>query len=181
MTLATANIATMFRGAEAGDPPAQPWSVLHVRPRAEKVVAEALASHDVEHYLPLLSVRHTYAKSAPVFTKPLFPGYVFLRGGADARERALRTHRVVSVLPVLNQAQLDAELQQVRRALECGAPVELFPAIQAGVRCRVASGPLMGVEGVVVERGPRTRVFLSVTTLGQSAVLEIDIGLLEIA
>ncbi len=155
------------------------WWVLHTRARNEKRIAEVLAEHGVMHYLPLVRVRRTYAKSTAVFELPLFPGYVFLCGGPEACDRARRTNRVANILPVANQAQLRAELMHVYRVVESGAAVELLTSIPPGTRCRVRSGPLQGLEGVVVRQGRQCRLHLSVTILGQSAVVEIDAALLD--
>lgn len=167
--------------AAAQDAPAsrRAWCVLHTRPRTEKLVAERLVHAGIEHYLPLVVVRHTYAKSRVAFEKPLFPGYVFLHGGEDDRLAALRTNKVVSTIRVGDQAQLERELAQIRAAIAAGAALDVFPALGVGAHCRVVSGPLLGLEGVITGGASRTRLFLSVTALGQSAVLDIDAAMLE--
>lgn len=156
------------------------WWVLHTRARNEKWVAGRLESQGVVAYVPLLNVRRTYAKAKFTFALPLFPGYVFLHGEHEACEQARRTNRVAQVLWVADQVQMQRELLQIERALEAGGAVELFPALQAGRRCRVVRGPLQGVEGTVIRRGQRCRMFLAVTMLGQSAVVEVDAALLEV-
>ncbi len=157
------------------------WWVVHTRARHEKAVAATLARHRVRYYLPLVSVRHTYAKSRALFRVPLFPGYLFLCGTADDREIALRTHRVANILVVQDQDRFRAELSQVHRAVESGRAVDLYPALRIGQPCRVTAGPLKGLEGVVVCQGRRCRMHLAVTMLGQSAVVEVDAALLEAA
>lgn len=156
------------------------WWVLHTRARNEKRVAAALAEHGVQHYLPLVSVRHTYAKRKATFRVPLFPGYVFLCGDHRDCDVARLTNRVAAILVVADQAKLRWELQQVCRAIEREEAVALYPALQAGQRCRVTSGPLKGLEGVVERHGGRCRMYLSVSMLGQSAMVEVDGALLEV-
>ncbi len=156
------------------------WWVLHTRARNEKRVASALAIQSVQHYLPLVNVRHTYAKWRVAFRVPLFPGYVFLCGNESDCEKALHTKRVAHVIPVVDQRQFRAELQHVYQAVECGEAVALYPAIQKGSRCRLTGGPLKGVEGVVVQRGSRCQIYLTITMLGQSALIEVDAALLEV-
>lgn len=155
------------------------WWVLHTHPRAEKVVATALTERGIEFFLPLITARHSYAKSKVAFQKPLFPGYVFLLGDEHSRELALRTNKLVQVISVPDQARLESELAGIRRALASDVPLELFPAIRVGARCRVLRGPLLGLEGVVERVGTSTRIYLSVSALGQSVVVEIDAALLE--
>lgn len=156
------------------------WWVLHTRARNEKWVVGRLESQGAAVYVPLLNVRRTYTKAKFTFALPLFPGYVFLHGDHEACEQARRTNRVAQVLWVADQMQMQRELLQIERALEAGGTVELFPALQAGRRCRVARGPLQGIEGTVIRRGQRCRMYLAVTMLGQSAVVEVDAALLEV-
>jgi transcription termination/antitermination protein NusG len=162
-----------------GDAPGR-WWVLHTRARNEKCVAAKLAEQRIVHFLPLVSVRRTYAKSKVTFELPLFPGYVFLRGDEGACDIARRTNRVAHILHVDNQTQLHTELKQVQAALASGEPVALFPALQTGQRCRMSGGPLKGLEGVVIRRGRQCRMWLDVTVLGQSAVVEVDAAMLEV-
>ena len=67
------------------------WWVLHTRSRNEKRVSSELERERVRHYLPLVSVKHTYAKHKATFQLPLFPGYVFLCGDAGDCDKARRT------------------------------------------------------------------------------------------
>lgn len=155
------------------------WWVLHTRARNEKVVATTLARQRVQYYLPLVRVERTYAKCRVTFLLPLFPGYLFLCGDRDACEKAWKTNRVAKILRVGNQEQLRNELRQVFLALETGENVDLFKSLRKGRRCRITGGTLKGLEGVVLRRGRHCRMYLSVTMLGQSAVVEVDAALLE--
>ncbi len=103
----------------------------------------------------------------------------YLLGGEEAREAAWRTNRVANVLEVVDQQQLRTELTQVYRVVESGESVALYPALRAGQRCRVAGGPLRGLEGIVIRQGRQWRMHLAVTMLGQSAVVEVDAAYLE--
>jgi transcription antitermination factor NusG len=150
-----------------------------LRPKSEKVVATALERNGVGYYLPLVPVVRTYAKCRVTFLLPLFPGYVFLRGDHDDCEKAWRTNRVAKILRVENQERLRTELQQVNQALEAGEKVDLFKSLKKGRHCRITGGSLRGLEGVVLRRGRHCRMYLSVTILGQSAVVEVDAALLE--
>ena len=49
-----------------------------------------------------------------------------------------------------------------------------------GSRSIIISGPMMGTEGVIVERkDAKARMVLEVNILGQGALIEIDSDLLE--
>ena len=173
---------TQLQGPEGAgilDTTAGRWWVLHTRSRHEKVVASALEEQRIGHYLPLVQVQRTYGRRRLTVQIPLFPGYVFLCGGLNECDAAWQTNRVARIIYVDNQEQIRTELQHIYRVVESGEPVDLYPSLRQGRRCRVRSGPLRGVEGVVVRRRNPCRMYISATMLGQSAVIEIDAAVLE--
>lgn len=155
------------------------WWVLHTKPKAEKSVAAMLEKKRIQHFLPLVTVRHTYSNWQATFHKPLFPGYVFLMGNEDARVSALETNKLVSVLNVTDQELFAQEIGDIQRAVASGQRMNIFPALRAGARFRVTSGPLRDIEGVIERVGSQARIYAAVTVLGQSVTLEIDPALLE--
>lgn len=156
------------------------WSVLHTMARNEKALAADLSKRGIGFFLPLAHVRRRYGGRSVHLRIPLFPGYLFLCGGIDERYVALTTHRVANVLEVLDQEGLKADLRQIYRTVCSDVPVDLYPGIRRGRRCRVTGGSLRGLEGVVLRRRDLCRVYLAVAILGQSAEVELDPGLLEI-
>ena len=156
-----------------------PWWVIHTRSRQEKVVAETLAKRGVPHYLPLVTRTRTYEKVRIKVELPLFPGYLFLCGAFEACEAAWKTNRVANMLPVEDQEGIRGELAQIYQVLQSGESVDLMKTLRRGRRCRISGGSLAGLEGVIQRRGRHCRMFLAVTILGQSAVVEVDGALLE--
>jgi len=150
------------------------WWVLHTKPRQERALAKTLAHVGVRHFLPLVRRCRTYGHRRVESTIPLFPGYLFLCGDATDRLAALRTNRIARVLEVPDQDRLRRELNHVGRIVEGDCPVELYPGLRDGCRCQVISGPLTGLEGIVLRRRGPWRVYVAVTFLGQSAELEIE-------
>jgi len=155
------------------------WWVVQTQARNEKVVAAALERQQITHYLPLVRRLRIYAGRRVTVELPLFPGYVFLRGEGAECEAAWRTRRVSKILRVYDQARLQTELQHVRQVVDSDESTAVYPALVVGKRCRVTSGSLRGLEGVVVRRRRNCRLYIAVTILGQSAVVEIDGSLLE--
>lgn len=162
------------------DPAVGPWWLVYTKPRNEKALAEDLDRMGVGCFLPLAHVRRRYSGRSVEVALPLFPSYLFFRGGEDQRLASLKTNRVVSVIRVVDQARLDADLRNVHLACNSEQPVDLYAGIRAGRRCRVIAGALQGLEGVVLQRRGLCRVYVGVEVLGQSAQLEIDPSLLEV-
>jgi transcription antitermination factor NusG len=160
------------------EPPA-PWMVLWTKPRQEKAVARYLDAAGVHHYLPLTQ-RISYSHRRKLVSQvPLFPGYVFMAGEREDGYAAIATKRVSQILDVYDQQQFIRELQQIERALAEGATLGLYPFAVVGQWCRVRRGPFEGVEGVITDHLGPGRLCLQVAMLGQAAVLEIDIDILE--
>jgi hypothetical protein len=156
------------------------WWLVHTKSRMEKALAAELERLEVGFYLPLLNTKRRYSGRVFDMILPLFPGYLFLCGDEDDRYETLMTHRAAKVIEVFDQERLKNELRQVYRVTNSQEPVELYPGLRKGRRCRITKGSLQGVEGVVIRRRGLYRIYLGVEVLGQSAELEIDPGLLEI-
>ena len=155
------------------------WFVLHTRSRQEKAVAESLSALGIEHFLPTVERRKRYAHRTRIVEFPLFPSYVFMRGGDSARVAAYDTQRVAAVLPVKDQARLEHELNQIRFAIDSGVEVDPYPYLKVGNWVRVRSGPLQGLEGIVEDRREIQRLILQVHVLNRALSLGIDGHLLE--
>ena len=155
------------------------WWVLHTKARNEKAVAAALGRLRIQHFLPLVQLTRTCGGRVRRTEIPLFPGYVFLCGGPEDRLAALKTNRIANVLDVADQKQLKYDLHHISRAVQGDEPIDLYPGLRTGCRCRVTSGSLSGLEGVVIRRRGLWRVYVGIDFLGQSAELEIDPAMLE--
>jgi transcription antitermination factor NusG len=151
-----------------------PWWVAWVRSRQEKGLARHLAGHGVGFYLPQAEKQVRRAGRTFVSSLPLFPGYLFFRGPAEARWEALRSNLIVQVLPVLDQEGLQGELASLRRLQEAGAPLVPHSYIAVGDEVEVMDGPFRGWTGKVLREKGRLRLVVSITLLRQSVAAELD-------
>src|SRR5262245_11609723 len=90
----------MLSGPVPEDDGDQRWWVLHTRPRTEKALARRMLSQKHCFFLPLY--KRTWRSRSRILNSylPLFPGYLFLRGDGQTRQRALETNLVVNCLVV---------------------------------------------------------------------------------
>ena len=151
-----------------------PWWVAWVRSRQEKGLARHLGGHGVGFYLPQAEKQVRRAGRTLVSSLPLFPGYLFFRGPAEARREALRSNLIVQVLPVLDQEGLHGELASLWRLQEAGAPLVPHPYIDVGDEVEVMDGPFRGWTGKVLREKGRLRLVVSITLLRQSVAAELD-------
>jgi len=110
---------------------------------------------------------------------PLFPGYLFLRGEREALHTALDTRLVANCLGVADQELLTANLRDVHRLIESGAPLsrEFHPPL--GTKVRIRRGPLAGIEGIVARSGKSLKFVVQVRFLQSGAAVEVDASMVE--
>jgi transcription antitermination factor NusG len=153
-----------------------PWWVAHVRSRQEKALARFLHPLRVAFYLPQrehAARRHGRTRRSYL---PLFPGYLFFRGGPAERIAALRSNLIVKVLDVPNQALLSEELGQLRRLQVSGASLEPYEPLAEGAPVRIVEGAFRGYLGMIVRGGQRLRLVVSISILRKAVAVELDRG-----
>jgi transcription antitermination factor NusG len=133
-----------------------------------------LALHGHGRYLPTRPVLRSYPGKQVTFEHPLFAGYTF--GAFSLRERnaVYGSGHAAGILEVENQSFLLRELQSIRTALASSARTEECPYLPVGSRARIITGELRGLEGVILRRGKRTRLVLSVEFLQRSMAVEVE-------
>ncbi len=156
-----------------------PWYVAHTRPRCEKKLVEYCTREGFSTTLPLYRSVKKYRGKQVVFLKPLFPGYVFLKLEPHQRQKVYQSDYVANLLDVPDQAEFDRQLRDILFALEQQVEVRLAPAIGPGMRVRIKSGPLQGMEGWVEARKGMVEVLLRLDFIGQAAAVRLDATDLE--
>ena len=165
----------LWEGAvEVGDPPRR-WYCLHTKPRQEKATARDLRTQAVSFYLPqVVKEDRTPGGRKIRSVLPLFGGYLFLYGDEAHRLEALKGNRLVRTIEVVDQEGLVRDLRQIHQMLRSGLAIEPEPAAPVGGRVRIASGPLTGLEGIVVRRGKRDHFVAVVKILGLGATVALE-------
>lgn len=157
---------------------AAPWEVAHVRSRQEKAVARVLLDERLPFYLP--QVQQTQRRGGRTFTShlPLFGGYIFLRRVEGLQQTLWRTNAVANLIKVPDQAQLTADLLQIRRLQESGAILTPCPEFVPGDAVRVRDGVFSGYTGIVTEERGQLRLMVSVSMLQKLVAVEFPRELL---
>ncbi|MGC2639270.1 MAG: UpxY family transcription antiterminator [Acidobacteriaceae bacterium] len=153
-----------------------PWWALYTRHQHEKTVAEMLEAKGFEVFLPLYDSLRRWKDRRKLLSLPLFPGYVFVRGGYDRRIDVVSTPGVFTILSRGDRFATipEQEIEGVRKTVEGRLRVEPHPFLKCGERVRVTRGTLQGVEGILTRKKNMYRLVLSVEMLAQSVGVEID-------
>lgn len=152
------------------------WWALYTRHQHEKSVFNGLLAKDFEVFLPMYESLRRWKDRNKLLAFPLFPCYVFVRGGLDRKLQVLTTPGVHKILYRGEDIASipDQEIESIRRSLDANCRIEPFPFLKCGDRVRVTRGTLEGVEGLLVRRKGLCRLILSVDMLAQSVAVEID-------
>src|SRR4029077_3812170 len=130
------------------------WYAAYTSANHEKRVAEQLARRSVEHFLPLYETVRRWKDRRKQLQLPLFPGYVLVRLALRDRLQVLQVPGVANLVgfsgtpTALPQEEIDA----LRASLASGARAEPHPYLTVGRRVRIKSGPLAGMEGILVRK-----------------------------
>jgi len=152
------------------------WYAVYTNVRHEKRVKDYLGGRMVECYLPSYrSVRRWQDRRKEV-ELPLFPGYIFVRFAYRSRLQVLTAPGVVHIVSFDGKPMpvREDEIEAVRRGLSRDARFEPHPYLKIGSRVRVRSGPLSGIEGILLRRKDGFRLVLSIELIMRSVATEVD-------
>jgi transcription antitermination factor NusG len=159
------------------------WYAVHTRSRHEKQVDLFLSERGVETFLPLvhtLSRRRDRKKYVDI---PLFPGYLFV---FTEKERLLFDVKYTRGVTRIIGTDLDAptpipdkQILDIKSIMETEVKLDPFPYLKKGRMVRVKSGPLKGLEGILVERKGHYKLVIRIDLLQKGAAAEVYISDIE--
>ena len=151
------------------------WIAFYTLARREKDLMRKLEAAHVPFYAPLIPRRlHTAGGRVRHSYVPLFPGYVFAPVDDEQRRDALATNTVARWLPIPDEELLVSDLRAIKRLIDSEHPLTPEARIEPGQFVRVKSGPLRGVEGIVLKRRGEQRLMVAVRFLNQGASIELE-------
>lgn len=157
------------------------WYVAYTCANHEKMVRDQFELRCVESFLPVYGTIRKWKDRRVRLELPLFPGYVFVLFSLRDRLRVLQTPGVVRLVGFAGQpAPLpDEEIEALRQGLSREVSIEPHPYLKVGDRVRVRSGPLRGLEGILVRRKKSAKIVISLDLIMRSVAAEIDIAELD--
>jgi transcriptional antiterminator RfaH len=151
------------------------WWCLHTKPRQEKASARELLDAGIAYFLPQAVKESRTPQGRKIrAVVPLFAGYLFLHGDFSDRLSALRSHRLVNVLDVIDQESLTRDLRQIHKMLNSGLVVSATPSVPVGATVRILNGPLSGITGKVIRRGKHSQFVAVVNFLRRGAQVDLQ-------
>jgi len=163
-------------GEVSSQPTLVSWFALQVRGRQEFNISENLGSNGYEWFLPLYKSSKRWSDRIKQVDAPLFPGYVFCRFNPMDRLPILKIPGVIQIVGFNRQlvAVDEDEIRAIQALVASGVPNHPYPYLEVGDKVRIESGPLRGLEGLLVEFQGNHQLVLSVTLLQRSVAVKID-------
>lgn len=157
------------------------WYAAYTSSNHEKRVALQLGQRSVEHFLPVYESVRRWKDRRVKLQLPLFPGYVFVRMALCDRLQVQQVPGVARLVGFdgMPTALPDQEIEALRTSLGSAVRAEPHPYLTAGRRVRVKSGPLAGMEGLLLRRKGNLRLVISVELIKRSVVLDADMADVE--
>src|ERR1700722_341149 len=157
------------------------WYAAYTCANHEKGVTQQLERRSVECFLPLYESVRRWKDRRVKLELPLFPGYLFVH--IALRDR-LKVQQVPGVARLVGfdgrPAELpEEEIEALRVSLAGGARVEPHPYLAAGRRVRLKSGPLAGIQGMLLRRKGNFRVVISIDLIQRGVAVDVDMADVE--
>ncbi|MGB7846093.1 MAG: UpxY family transcription antiterminator [Candidatus Acidiferrum sp.] len=152
------------------------WYAAYTSANHEKRVAAQLGQRSVEHFLPLYDSVRRWKDRRVQLQLPLFPGYVFVHLALRDRLQVLQIPGVAKIVGFNGTpaALPQEEIEALRASLESGVRATPHPYLKVGRRALVKTGPLKGMQGVLVKRKNRSRFVISLDLIMRSVAVEVD-------
>lgn len=154
------------------------WYAVHVRSKHEFKVIERLNKTGIDSFLPVVERIRKWKDRKKLVDFPLFPGYLFVHIQKNYSDilTVLKTPGVVRflcIVPGEPEPVPEEQIVSLRKLVESKKDIDPYPYLKEGEMVRIKSGPLAGVEGVLVEKYGQHMLVLSVDVLQQGAAVKI--------
>jgi len=151
------------------------WIAFYTLSRREKDLMRRLEAAALPFYAPLVKRRLlSPGGRARLSYVPLFPGYVFSFVDDAQRRVALATNTIARWLPIQDATAFVADLRNIKRLIDTDRPLTPEARLEPGQPVRVRSGPLRGMEGMVVKRRGEQRLVVAVRFVNQGVSIELE-------
>jgi transcription termination/antitermination protein NusG len=118
---------------------------------------------------------------------PMFPSYLFLHHAMD-KISFIEVCKARGLVRILGErwdrlsTVPESEIDAIQQVLRTELPVVPHPYLREGQRVRISEGPLIGVEGILVQSKPNKGLLvLSVELLRRSIAVEVDATVVGVA
>ena len=168
----------LFRADEPPNLEITSWFAVSTRSQHERLVAGQLECQGVVAFLPTVTEIHRWSDRRKVVERPLFRGYLFVRGALTPafRRKVLVARGVVSFITMQGEPVPvpDEQIEIIQSLLSRKIPCTTHPFLKVGQRVRVRGGALDGVEGILTCCNKDQSLVISIDAIQRSLAVRIE-------
>ena len=141
-----------------------------------------LRERGIETFLPLIHTLSRRRDRKRYVDIPLFPGYLFVCTEKERLYDVKYTRGVTRIIGTDTDAPTpipDKQILDIKSIMESDVKLDPFPYLKKGRTVRVKSGPLKGLEGILVERKGHYKLVIRIDLLQKGAAAEVYISDIE--
>lgn len=157
------------------------WFAVFTTPRHEKRVEEHFRVREIESFLPLCRIRREWKDGSKVTVQiPLFPNYIFVHIERSERVPVLEVPGVLSIVGGGRESMSisGSYIYGLQEGLRQGK-IEPHSHLTAGMRVRIRSGVMAGMEGILLRKRSDLRVVLTLQMIMKSIKVEVEMDEIE--
>jgi transcription antitermination factor NusG len=158
------------------------WFAIRTRFKSEKLAHKQLIARQIDAYLPIRHVLRRYGRKKREIDLPLINNFVFVKILKKDYLTVLQTEYVNGFLKLGHNLLSipEEQIELIRRLLGENVTVELVEnqGLEKGDWVEVTMGPLLGLQGRLVQVKGKEKVIVELITSGYSLEISIDNQLL---
>lgn len=153
------------------------WAAVNTQPHRERIALENLARQSFEAYCPMIQRRIRHARRTRDVSRPLFPGYLFVRVDPERQ----RWRPILSTYGVRRLVSSGGQLGFVEDGFIAGLKAREMDGIivrpaepyRLGQQVRLRGGPLDGLVATIIEMDEKDRLVVLMELLNQSVKVKV--------
>jgi transcription antitermination factor NusG len=152
------------------------WYPFYTKPRHEFKALEQIKAMGIKTFLPTITIVKQWSDRKKKITEPLFKSYIFIKGTEQERNMALTADAVVKSIFFNGKPATvnEKEMEDLMQVLKSPEKLKVFNGIAKGVKIKIESGPLKGVEGFVEAiNKEESRLLLAIEMLNRTVSVVI--------
>ena len=157
------------------------WIAVYTKSRHEQTVVNELNKKNIESYCPMFKERRQWSDRKKWVHFPLFRSYVFANIEIKENIYVLQTIGVNKIVKFQEKISIipDQVIDNIKNIIEGGYNIEQADYFIKGDEVRVVSGPLKGLDGVVIDLRGANKIIIKIEAIQQAFSVEISSGLLK--
>ncbi len=157
------------------------WIAVYTKSRHEQIVINELNKKNIESYCPMFKERRQWSDRKKWVHFPLFRSYVFANIEIKENIYVLQTIGVNKIVQFQKKISIipNQVIDNIKNIIKGGYKVEQADYFIKGDEVCVVSGPLKGLDGVVLDLRGANKIIIKIEAIQQAFSVEISSGRLK--